>query len=375
MKIPIVRVRDEDGNIIEIPAIKGEKGDKGDPGLGADNMTASDVICADGKTVEEQFAELWQDEASMAESLEQTNEAVEATEAARKALAQTVSANAQTMSAHTGNKQNPHGVTLAQLGAADVSKTVSYKNDPLQITDLGAVPSIPGIWLTSNAELIGAPDDWTPSRNAIVRMRPGNDQYALDFLANYNSQKLAARIGAAKAWFELITSNGGAVRGQLDVTGNPTPLRMAGVDHVYLPFYKNGLSGGLSGYIGYSSAEMKNLRVSNELTGGAVDVRADGGLLVNGEPIVKKADKPGNSYVGDGNSARRTVSTGGTGEVILVYSQHGLALVTRRGSAIVSGTGGITWSSEALFSDGVLTLSSVHGSLNTNGETYYYQVL
>lgn len=32
--MPILRVRDNDGNIVEIPAIKGDKGDKGNPGAG-----------------------------------------------------------------------------------------------------------------------------------------------------------------------------------------------------------------------------------------------------------------------------------------------------------------------------------------------------
>ena len=64
--IPILRVRDEDGNVIDIPAIVGPPGP---PGVGMDNITASDVKCADGKTVEEQLAELWQGDASMVEKV------------------------------------------------------------------------------------------------------------------------------------------------------------------------------------------------------------------------------------------------------------------------------------------------------------------
>lgn len=207
MKIPIIRVRDEDGNIIAIPAIKGEKGDKGDPGLGADNMTASDVICADGKTVEEQFAELWQDEASMAESLEQTNEAVEATEAARKALAQTVSTNAQTMSAHTGNKQNPHGVTRVQIGAAAENHThtasavgAAPTNHTHTAAAVGAVERISEFSTDANVELTAATGEMIVKRwNSTTLNTPyteGVTSYARGLIITFaNSADYGIQLG------------------------------------------------------------------------------------------------------------------------------------------------------------------------------------
>lgn len=40
----ILKIKDQDGNIIEIPAIRGEKGDKGDtPIKGTDYWTAEDI--------------------------------------------------------------------------------------------------------------------------------------------------------------------------------------------------------------------------------------------------------------------------------------------------------------------------------------------
>lgn len=73
MGTPIIRVRDENGNYIDIPAIRGpqgEKGEKGDPGVGMGNITAADVKCTDGRSVEEQLAELWQGDASMTMKIE-----------------------------------------------------------------------------------------------------------------------------------------------------------------------------------------------------------------------------------------------------------------------------------------------------------------
>lgn len=341
MSTPILRVRDKDGNVVDILAIVGPRGPEGPRGVGMDNITLADVKDANGKTLEVLLNELWQDNASMADAVEAHEEAT-----------------------------NPH------TGAAALAKTVAYKSDPLQIEDLSAVPSEPGIWLSANTVPSGAPAGWASSRNTVVRLRPGNDQYALDFLANYNGQKLAARIGATKDWFEFITSKGGVISGgKLDVTGDSYPLRLAGVDHVYLPFYRSGLGNARSGYIGYPNAASTAMSITNEVDGGAVEVVADGGMKVNGNVVATKADKPNSSYAGNGNSASRTVNVGGTGEVMLIYSQWGLALVTRRGSAIIGNAGGITWSSEALYSGGVLTMTSTHGALNTSGQTYYYQVL
>ena len=40
----ILRVRDDDGNIFEIPAIKGDKGDKGDPGYVLTDSDKAEII-------------------------------------------------------------------------------------------------------------------------------------------------------------------------------------------------------------------------------------------------------------------------------------------------------------------------------------------
>lgn len=52
--MPILRVRDEDGNIVEIPAIKGDKGEPGDSGVivgsyVGDGNASSQVVTIPGK--------------------------------------------------------------------------------------------------------------------------------------------------------------------------------------------------------------------------------------------------------------------------------------------------------------------------------------
>ena len=42
MVTPVLRVKDYDGNIIEIPAIKGDKGDRGEKGNGVPDVTTND---------------------------------------------------------------------------------------------------------------------------------------------------------------------------------------------------------------------------------------------------------------------------------------------------------------------------------------------
>jgi len=89
-------------------------------------------------------------------------------------------------------------------------------------------------------------------------------------------------------------------------------------------------------------------------------------------------NKPIATYTGNGSSASRTISTGGLGYAVLIWSENGMAIVTPTGvvkktatGTSVSGLG----ESACKFGDGVLTIASTDTCLNANGITYNYQVL
>lgn len=93
---------------------------------------------------------------------------------------------------------------------------------------------------------------------------------------------------------------------------------------------------------------------------------------------VALADKPSNSYTGDGSTTRRQVQIGGNGLLLLITSDVGTALVTNRGAIChnrmgTAVTGVVSW--EVAFDNGVLTITTANELLNKADQKYYYKVI
>ena len=89
-------------------------------------------------------------------------------------------------------------------------------------------------------------------------------------------------------------------------------------------------------------------------------------------------NKPSASYTGNGNATSRTISTGGSGNLLCVTSSTGiLCFVFKWGAVSFATSNDITWysASEIMFESGVLTLKSTANAVNKSGTTYNYQVL
>lgn len=91
---------------------------------------------------------------------------------------------------------------LAEL-SSQLSNKMGYVANATGFADLSDMPDESCVCLTAISGVVGLPDGWpTTGRNTFVRFRPGNKQYALDFLLSYNSDKLAYRIPSRK-WREF----------------------------------------------------------------------------------------------------------------------------------------------------------------------------
>ena len=97
--------------------------------------------------------------------------------------------------------------------------------------------------------------------------------------------------------------------------------------------------------------------------------------------IFHTGNKPTGTYTGNGSKTERTISTGGIGSVLAIWSEYGVALVTPAGGfygysgsnfAHFPASGG---THNGSFTNGVLKLAATHDALNRNGVTYRYQVL
>ncbi len=83
-------------------------------------------------------------------------------------------------------------------------------------------------------------------------------------------------------------------------------------------------------------------------------------------------------YLGNGSNAERVIDTKGIGKLLLVYSTTSLCYVTPKGANVTHlDTGEMSWidSAKVYYVDGKLTLHTNNEAFNTNGETYYYQVI
>lgn len=91
--------------------------------------------------------------------------------------------------------------------------------------------------------------------------------------------------------------------------------------------------------------------------------------------ILTDKNKPMGTYSGNGNLTSRVINTSGFGNVIVVYSQLGIAILTPNG-AIVTENGGTSKylsSTEAMYVNGTMTLATTNKTLNASGYTYSYE--
>lgn len=122
-------------------------------------------------------------------------------------------------------------------------------------------------------------------------------QNLTDNAANYCVQRAFAinqqaayyrtlRNGVWQPWERFITETGGNISGTLTVLADGgNGLQLVGSTHVYVPIYKNGISGGRSGYIGYPDGAATVLEINNEVAGGAIRLKAQGGVYINDRKI------------------------------------------------------------------------------------------
>ena len=97
----------------------------------------------------------------------------------------------------------------------------------------------------------------------------------------------------------------------------------------------------------------------------------DGTYVETKNDFVFKSDKPSGSYIGNGDSANRKISTGGEGEACIIWSKNTMTILSQTGfmSNICSNIG------TAFVKNGLINISSTDKALNADGVTYYYKIL
>ena len=89
--------------------------------------------------------------------------------------------------------------------------------------------------------------------------------------------------------------------------------------------------------------------------------------------LLHTGNKPTGSYTGNGDATKRTINTGGVGNVAMIYRSGEMYIVTASGVLKVNSSG-ISFGTTASFVGGTLKISSA-SEMNVSGVTYTYQVL
>lgn len=107
-----------------------------------------------------------------------------------------------------------------------------------------------------------------------------------------------------------------------------------------------------------------------------------------GHTVFSTHNKPSGSYLGNGSSTKRTINTGGLGNVLFIWANsNGDALSSNQQTKIyVLPTGAVAFgndnasdrgvnSAEMKYENGVLTIANNLNWFNQSGKTYYYQCI
>lgn len=103
----------------------------------------------------------------------------------------------------------------------------------------------------------------------------------------------------------------------------------------------------------------------------------DGGAYFATNQVLHTGNKPSGSYTGNGSATSRTITHGGIGTFVAVWSTNGFMVLSPIGGFGQYGITPVNLTAGAVGTtgNGSFLLATTHAALNANGVTYYYQVL
>lgn len=280
-----------------------------------------------------------------------------------------------TVDKHMANKENPHGVTAAQVGA------IAWLNT---LIDNGSIKT----WI----ETLSNPTSAGVSPN--VSDMPFEGQYwivSVD-ISNYGNWKIAKAVEIRSdgsfgriywianingSWSEWTTHflplTGGTLKGQINILDSVTNLLISLVNAEGAVNLKaNGASNS-----DYRILALFNPDKRSDVTDSLKWYNVVSGVNT-GYKIFGEHNKPSGTYTGNGNAASRAINTGGIGNALLLTGYGYAFFVTPRGALGVYYNNGTVTSltyDKIRYENGVLTLATDDVAVNANGSLYEYECL
>ncbi|MBR5485824.1 MAG: hypothetical protein IKV41_04880, partial [Oscillospiraceae bacterium] len=320
------------------------------------------------------------------DAVNELSEAVQKAEAAAEkaqAIAGGDYATTPELTAHTSNKSNPHGVTAAQVGAIPWTdaRSADYDMDVIiqQIGDYS--------WYRVDANTLGTPYKYGVSTFAygwvLSCVSSATYGYQIAFLSGTKTPFMRYKqSGTVSDWTTgYLPLYGGTLLGDVTIQKNGYPSvrfdntytkSKGNIQHIGNSMYmtvgdndysNDNISLGISNRTGYSLAN--SARVIDYYNG-----------VYTHYTLYGQHNKPTGTYTGTGSSTERTINVGGIGRMLLLTSSKGSAVLTN-GSGILFSANEVRSikANEAIYKDGVITLTTADDRLNASGVTYTYQVI
>lgn len=181
---------------------------------------------------------------------------------------------------------------------------------------------------------------------------------------------------ALKEIREAVSTMGVALTGLEDVEVIPTGAKSVTYDNTTSKLVATNVQGAIDELNTVIQTVTSNIQ---EATNNIQEIdTAIQTLETNAGEYMKKSDKAFDSYAGNGSTSARTVATGGTGRLLMVYCSTHIAFVTPKGARIIDLSGGsATWAdaAKAYYLNGNLFLNTDNAALNASGVSYNYQCI
>lgn len=253
-------------------------------------------------------------------------------------------------------------------GEKGADGTVSFEDlTPEQVESLRGEDGVPGVYIGSG----NMPDGYS------VQIDPNGDSFSADDIYHKGNKPTAADVGARpNTWMPTAADVGAVNKAGDTMTGNLLIKKSNSVTAEFIPDTSGVM---IQAYSSWS--KRKFLSIPSDVAGvGYEDVHfvdMDTTSGKNGWFVVHHGrNKPSGSYTG--NETAREIDVGGIGNLVMVRSGKGMALVTTGGAFAFSFTTNTVNGAAVYYIGGKLIIydaSAKHEVFNAAGVTYSYQVL
>ena len=297
---------------------------------------------------------------------------------------------------HIDNKNNPHGVTAEQLGAfTNDSLTKEIILNKINVLDIAHGGTGAGTASEALENLGGLPKTDYTAADILEKLKT----------VDGSGSGLDADLFKGKSIIPIANGGTGASTGDMALrylggnyifirrtTANDSEITetdantMTKTGVVLTPtlgtknfpdfFYKkNGADNGRKTHICFNVGDPKGYNGYIAFDHYSEEFAMRMGTDKAWRRVLTDKNKPMGTYSGNGNLTSRAINASGFGNVIVVYSQLGIAIVTPNGAIVTEKGGTSTYlsSTEAMYVNGTMTLATTNKTLNASGYTYRYE--